>query len=64
MMAETMRHQEFQAAKYAHQNSLMPMQIFFDACFSGNTMQRPTFQEMLLSLRKGVDGNASSIYGI
>ena len=64
LMAEAIRHQELQATEYAHQNNLMLMQIFFDTCFSGNTIKRPVFQEMLLSLRKGVDGNASSVYGI
>lgn len=62
MMAEAIHNQELQATEYAHQNSLIP--IFFDTCFSGNTIKRPAFQEMLLSLRKGVDGNASSVYGI
>ena len=64
VMAETMRHQELQAMEYVRQNNLMSVQIFSDADFSGNTMKRPAFQEMLLSLRKGVDDNASSVYGI
>ena len=64
MMAEAMPHQELQATEYVRQNNLMSVQIFFDVCFSGITMKRPAFQEMLLSLRKGVDGNASSVYGI
>lgn len=64
MMAEAMPHQELQATEYVRQNNLMSVQIFFDVCFSGITMKHPAFQEMLLSLRKGVDGNASSVYGI
>ncbi len=63
VMAETMPHQELQATEYVRQNNLMPTQVFSDIGFSGITMKRPAFQEMLLSLRKGVDGNASSVYG-
>ena len=64
LMAEAIHNQDLQATEYAHQNNLMPAQVFSDIGFSGNTMKRPAFQEMLLSLRKGVDDNASSVYGI
>lgn len=53
MMAETMRHQELQATEYARQNNLMPVQVFSDAGFSGNVMERPAFQEMLQQIEAG-----------
>ena len=53
MMVEAIRNQELQAAEYAHQNNLMPAQVFSDIGFSGNTMKRPAFQEMLRQIKAG-----------
>ena len=53
MMAETVRHQELQATEYARQNNLMPAHVFSDIGFSGNTMKRPAFQEMLRQIKAG-----------
>ncbi|MBU5456399.1 recombinase family protein [Oscillibacter sp. MSJ-31] len=53
MMADAIRLQELQAVEYAHQNGLMPVQVFSDAGFSGNTMKRPAFQKMLQQIETG-----------
>lgn len=53
MMAEAIRNQEIQATEYAHQNNLMPAQVFLDIGFNGNTMKRPAFQEMLADIEAG-----------
>ncbi|MEI3330380.1 MAG: recombinase family protein [Oscillospiraceae bacterium] len=34
-------------------NNLMPVQVFSDAGFSGNVMERPAFQEMLQQIEAG-----------
>ena len=53
MMADAIRLQELQAVEYAHQNGLMPVQVFSDAGFSGDTTERPAFQKMLQQIETG-----------